>query len=72
MTVYHQIVQEGLAAQRKADHAEMARLLASGVDDEEAFRRVYMAWKSPAEYQAWLAECDAALTVADNGAKPCS
>lgn len=69
MTVYHQIVMEGLAAQRKADRAEMARLLASGVDDEEAFRRVYLPSKSPAEYRAWLAECDAAFAV---GAKPCS
>lgn len=69
MTVYHQIVQEGLAAQRKADRAEMAKLLASGVDEEEAVRRVYLPWKSPAEYRAMLAEYDAAFAV---GAKLCS
>jgi hypothetical protein len=59
MSVWCEIVRDGLSAQSKRDKAEVTRLLASGVGGEEAIRRVYFPWKTPAEYRALVSEYNA-------------
>lgn len=69
MSVYCQIIQEGLAAKRKEDHAELARLLADGIETDEAHRRVYHPWKTLAQYREMMAEYDRAYATPSLGGK---
>ncbi len=49
---------DGMKARRKAREAEMRALLASGVDEKEAVRRVYWPIYTPHEWDAKCAEYD--------------
>jgi hypothetical protein len=56
MKVYCEIVRQGLAEQRRRDATDVATIIAAGVDENEAARRVYYPWKTAEQYQKMLAD----------------
>ena len=56
MNVWCEIIKLGLAKRRRRDATEVATLVAAGVGEDEATRRVYYPWKTIEQYREMLAE----------------